>query len=318
MMKRILLFLFATVLLTGCSSVTYTKIEEKQPFIATVNIKDTSLTFLNKKYKRIAEWDLNIPFTGGLLLRDQDTILLYGKDMDSIEAFSLSKGKQIDSWKASKGIVNMKLLHNEKSMVAVNQSLNTVLFFNEKGKLEDTVKVGKGPLTLLQGNHQLYVINFDDTKLSVINLKTRKVEKEFHIHNSSTGALLREDKQEIWIGGHGKGATMEESVHIYSTKTGELKRMLKAPSMPVNFAESNKEIFILSHGSNTLYKMNQDYQIVNSIKVGVNPFEMTTFQDDLIITGYDSDKLYVMDSKALKEKKTIKVGKGPFQMISRE
>jgi YVTN family beta-propeller protein len=317
-MKRSVFLLFVSVLLTGCSSVTYTKIEGKQPFIATVNIKDTSLTFLNEQYERIAEWDLDIPFTGSLLLRDGDTLLLYGKDMDSIEVFSLSKGKQIDSWKVSKGIINMKLLQNEKSIVAVNQSLNTVSFYNEKGQLEDQVKVGKGPLTVLQGKLRLYVINFDDTKLSIINVKSRKVEKEFRIHHSSTGALLREKQQELWIGGHGKGAEIEENVHIYSTETGELKRLVKAPSMPVNFAENNKEIFILSHGSSTLYKMDQDDQLVKRTEVGVNPFEMEIFHDDLMITSYDSNELYVIDTETVKIKKKMKVGKGPFQMISRE
>ena len=47
---------------------TYTKIEEKQPFIASVNIKDTSVTFVNEQYEKLAHWDLDIPFTGGLLL----------------------------------------------------------------------------------------------------------------------------------------------------------------------------------------------------------------------------------------------------------
>lgn len=312
------MLIFATILLTGCSRETYTKIEQKQPFIATVNIKDTSLTFVNDQYERLAQWDLDIPFMGALLLGDRNTLLLYGKDMDTIEVFSLSQGQQIDRWKVDKGIVNMKLLKDGKSIVAVNQSLNTVAFYNKKGQLEDQVKVGKGPLSLLEGNDQLYVINFDDTKLSVINLETRKVDKEFPINNSSTGVLLREKEQEIWIGGHGKGANAEENVHIYSTKTGKLQQMLKAPIMPINFQENSKGIFILSHGSNILYKLDKDYHLVKSTKVGVNPFEMTSFKDDLIIAGYDSNEIYVMDSNDVKIKKTIKVGKGPFQMISRE
>lgn len=312
------MLLFASMLLTGCSSMTFTKIEEKQPFIASVNIKDTSVTFVNDKYEQLAYWDLNIPFIGGLLLEDQDSLLLYGKDMDSIEVFSLSEGKHKDSWKVGKGIVNMKLLQDGKSIAAVNQSLNTVSFYNVKGKLEDQVKVGKSPLTLLEGNHQLYVINFYDTKLSVINLETRQMDKEIHIENSSTGALLREEKQEIWIGGHGTGAKTEENVHIYSTETGQLKRLIHAPVMPINFAQNNDGIFILSHGSNALYKLDQNYHIIKSTMVGVNPFEIKTFKEDLIIAGYDSDELYVMDSKDLKIKKTIKVGKGPFQIFSRE
>ena len=56
------------------------------------------------------------------------------------------------------------------------------------------------------------------------------MDKEFPINHSSTGALLREDEHEIWIGGHGKGAKMEENVHIYSTENGELKRLINAPS----------------------------------------------------------------------------------------
>ncbi|MFB5283039.1 YncE family protein [Peribacillus sp. Hz7] len=317
-MKQVLFLLFAALLLTGCNSVTYPKIEHDQPFIATVNIKDTSLTFLDEQYKHLADWDLSVPFMGGLLLEDGDTLLLYGKDMDSIEVFSLEKGKQIDSWEAKKGIVNMKLLQDGKSIVAVNQSLNNVSFYNEEGRIEDQIKVGKSPMTLLQDHQQLYVINFGETKLSVINLYTRKVERDFVIQASSTGALLREEQQEIWIGGHGAGANMEENVRVYSTETGELKRTLNTPIMPINIMENAAGIFILSHGSNALYKVDETYKVVKSTTVGVNPFEMMTVHDDILIAGYDNDELYVMDSKSMKVKQTIKVGKGPFQMISRE
>ena len=184
-MKKIVALILVSILLTSCGNTTYKKIDEKQPFIASINIKDTSLTFLTEQYAKLAYWDLDIPFMGGLLLSNRDSILLYGKDMDSIEVYSLSEGKRLDSWKVDKAIVNMKLLQDGKSIVGVNQSLNTVSFFNEKGQLEDQVKVGKGPLTVLEGSHQLYVINYKDIKLSVINLDTRKVDKELPIQHSS-------------------------------------------------------------------------------------------------------------------------------------
>ena len=44
-------------------------------------------------------------------------------------------------------------------------------------------------------------------------------------------------------------------------------------------------------------------QIVKSNEVGVNPFEMMTFSDDLIIAGYDSNELYVMDTDTVKDQK---------------
>lgn len=316
-MKQLILLILAVSILGGCSQESYTRIDKNQPFLATVNLKDTSLTFLNNKYQVMGSWDLKIPFTGGLLLKDKDTLLLYGKDMTSISVFSLSKGHQIDSWNVSKGIVNMKLLQDGKSIVAVNQLLNTVFFYNDKGQLQNQVKVGKSPLTILQGNNRLYVLNFGDTKLSIINVKTRKVEQQFPIRISSTGALLRESKKELWIGGHGKGAQIEENVHIYSTETGKLKRTLKAPSMPINLIESHEGIFILSHGTNTLYKIKDD-KILKSMTVGVNPFEMIHFQNDLLIAGYDSNALYIINPKNLTMKKKVSVGKGPFQLIRRE
>ena len=97
------------------------------------------------------------------------------------------------------------------------------------------------------------MINYKDTKLSVINLDTRKVEKEFPIQHSSTGALLREDEHEIWIGGHGEGAKMEENVHIYSTETGELKRLLKAPACLLIFMRTIRGSLFLSHGIKYCY-----------------------------------------------------------------
>ncbi|MBK5442111.1 YncE family protein [Peribacillus sp. TH24] len=320
-MKWGVALLFAVILLSGCNrSDTYTKINKDKSFLATVNIKDTSLTFIDKNYQPFANWDISEPFTGALLLADKDTILLYGKEMEKIQVFSLSAGKLIDSWEIGKGIVNMLLLHDGKSIVAVNQSNHSIYFFNDKGEEQDIVKVGKSPLTVLQGEkaNRLYVINFGDTKCSVINLETKKVDMEFPIHSSSTGTLLREEKDEVWIGGHGVGDQVEENLYIYSAKTGELKQKLKAPTMPIKFIENAEGIFILSHGTSSLYKLNDQYEEVKSRVVGVNPFEMANFKQDVIVAGYDSDEVYVMDAETVEVKKTIKVGQGPFQLMLRE
>ncbi|MGE7759857.1 WD40 repeat domain-containing protein [Peribacillus sp. NPDC097895] len=320
-MKWSIALLLAVLLLTGCtSSNTFTKINKGESFLATVNIKDTSLTFIDENYHSFATWDISEPFTGALLLADKDTILIYGKEMEKVQAYSLSAGKLINSWEVGKGIVNMQLLHDGKSIVAVNQSNHSIYFFNDEGEEQDIVKVGKSPLTVLQGveENRLYVINFGDTKCSVINLETKKVDFEFPIHSSSTGSLLRETKDEIWIGGHGDGDQVEENLYIYSASTGELKSKLKAPTMPIKFLENDEGIFVLSHGTSSLYKLNDQYEEVKSKVVGVNPFEMANFKEDVVVAGYDSDEVYVMDTETVDVKKTIKVGEGPFQFMLRE
>ena len=132
-MKKIVTLILASILLASCSNTTYKKIDEKQPFIASINIKDTSLTFLTEQYAKLAYWDLDIPFMGGLLLSNRDSILLYGKDMDSIEVYSLSEGKRLDSWKVDKGIVKYEVTSRWKKYCRVNQSLNTVFFLMKRG-----------------------------------------------------------------------------------------------------------------------------------------------------------------------------------------
>lgn len=317
---RVIALLLAVVLLSGCNSnETYTKINLGKSFLATINIKDTSLTFLDENYQRFANWDISEPFTGALLLADKDTLLLYGKEMSTIEVFSLSAGKHIDSWNSGKGIVNMLVLE-DRGIVAVNQLNHSISFLDEEGQERDRVRVGQSPLTVLQGKqtHNLFVVNFGDTICSVIDLKTKKVDREFTIKSSSTGALVREENEEIWIGGHGKGEKVEENLYIYSTETGRLKKKIKAPTMPIKFLENDDGIFILSHGSSSLFKLNEEYEEVKSLVVGVNPFEMGNFKEDLIVAGYDSDEVYIVDTETMEVKKTAKVGEGPFQMLVRE
>ncbi|MFJ7636870.1 MULTISPECIES: YncE family protein [unclassified Peribacillus] len=320
-MMRVIPLLLAVALLCGCdSNETYTKINLDKSFLATVNIKNTSLTFLDENYQRFASWDISEPFTGALLLADKDTLLLYGKEMSTIEIFSLSAGKHINSWNSGKGIVNMLMLEEDKGIVAVNQLNHSISFLDEEGKEQDRVRVGQSPLTVLQGkqSHNLFVVNFGDTICSVIDLETKKVDREFTIKSSSTGALVREENEEIWIGGHGEGKKVEENLYIYSTETGKLKKRIKAATMPIKFIENDDGIFILSHGSSSLYKLNDKYEVIKSLVVGVNPFEMGNFKEDLIVAGYDSDEVYIVDTETMEVKKTAKVGEGPFQMLVRE
>ncbi|MDQ0883638.1 hypothetical protein [Peribacillus sp. V2I11] len=88
--------------------------------------------------------------------------------------------------------------------------------------------------------------------------------------------------------------------------------------MPIKFLENAEGIFVLSHGTSSLYKLNERYEVVKNKVVGVNPFEMANFNEDVVVAGYDSDEVYVMDAETVDVKKTIKVGEGPFQLMLRE
>ena len=89
--------------------------------------------------------------------------------------------------------------------------------------------------------------------------------------------------------------------------------------MPVNITNDKKYVYALSHGSNTLRVFDSSTYIeVASAEVGSNPFAFLKSGTEGYVASYDSDEVCVMDMKNMKIKETIKVGKGPFQLIERE
>ncbi|WP_153126451.1 YncE family protein [Peribacillus tepidiphilus] len=321
MKKKLTCLFFAVLVLSGCMNETYTQIPPDQAFISTINLKDGSLSFIDgNDYTELAKWELKKPITGGVLLPDQDTLMLYGKQMKSVNFYSFKKGKQIRKWDTGEGIVFAGLIHDNKVMALINQLHNRIDFFGLNGKEIASVKVGKGPISFVEDSdtNMLYVLNFHDTYVTVIHYENYKTVRKIPVNEFSTGLLIHKENDELWVGGHGKGATIEENIHIYSLDTGKLKRTIKAPSMPINFLQDGDATFIVSHGTSTLYKAQTNKKDLLSIKVGVNPFELVLFHKKLVVAGYDSNDVSIIDPDKMVVQHTIPVGKGPFHIVVRE
>lgn len=323
MSKKIywLFFLWITAaFLTSCSEKRLPQIPADISFAATVNIKDMTISFVDLEKKELAaEWAMDKPYTGALILPDNDSILLYGKQLETADLYSLKEGKLIDTWETGEGIVNGILL-NTNDIAFADQNLNKIRFFNLNGEEEKRVKTERDPLTLLESaaENKLFVLSFKDEKLGIIDLKSKAGSGEFTIHPSASGAWINEKNGEIWIGGHGEGAEIEQNIHVYDTETGKLKKKIPAASMPVNFLGQENNVYVLSHGSNMLYKINDSGEEAASVSVGANPFELAFAKDILLVAGYDSNDLHILEPKNLKTLKKIKVGEGPFKIVIRE
>ena len=307
------------LIFAGCFRNGMPTIPMEETFIATVNLKDSSITFLDgETFEKIAYWDIKEPFTGALLLPDRDRIAIYGKKMSVMQIYSLSKGKLIEEWPVGRGIVSARLINDKKEIVLVDQSSDSIRILSLDGEELRKATVGKNPISFVEdkGQAKLYVVNFDDEKITVLNSKTLKLVKEIAVNRSSAGIILHED--ELWVGGHGEGSKMEESVRIYSADNGQWLSSLEAPSMPIKFLTWEDSIFILSHGSNTVYKYNTLTGEMQSENVGVNPFEMTSYHNYVAIAAYDSDEVILLKPNSFTVEKRVKVDKGPFQIFVRE
>ncbi|MBT2691057.1 WD40 repeat domain-containing protein [Bacillus sp. ISL-47] len=310
-----------TLLLSSCKEKVQPSIPEDLSFAATVNIKDMTISFVDLKKLALAEeWKMEKPYTGSLILPDRDTILFYGNQLETADLYSLKEGKKIGSWETGTGIVNGILLDNMTEVALVDQDLNKIRFFDIEGKELKQIDTESDPLTILESKkaRKLFALSFNNEKLAVIDLHTKEKTDEFVIHPSAAGAWLNEESNEIWIGGHGEGIEIEQDIHIYDSETGEIKKTIPAPSMPINFLEKDNHVYVLSHGSNMLYKLKESGEQDASVSIAANPFEMAFTEGELLVAGYDSNDVHILDPENLKSLKTIKVGEGPFKIVLRE
>lgn len=319
-MRRYVVLLCLLFLLTGCQGESYTPIAKNKSVLITTNIKEGSISFIDKKSKDvITTWELQEPITGVTMLPGGEEMLVYSKQLEYVYIYSLTTGRQIDKWKTGKGIANVVVSDDEKQLFIADQNTQTIRLFTIDGKEKDSISVGKGPLTMVQHDERLYVLNFYDTQLSTIDLAQKKVVNSFMIPPASTGAMVSEDGKEIWIGGHGDGTQVNEKVLVYSLEDGQMIRSLHAPFMPVSIEGDGEFVFVLSHGSNMLRKFDaRTYQEIGSIEVGSNPFAFLNSGKEGYVASYDSNEVYVIDTQEMKVKQTITVGQGPFQLVQRK
>ncbi|MFK4998334.1 hypothetical protein ACI2OX_16505 [Bacillus sp. N9] len=117
-----------SILLIGCQQEKYKPIEENQPFVATLNVREYSIDFLDEAGRSIAHWHLNKMYTGGLLLSDGDTLILYGTELEEVDLFSLKTGERKSFIKTGKGITNGLDVESISKLAFTDKIRNEVRF----------------------------------------------------------------------------------------------------------------------------------------------------------------------------------------------
>ena len=96
---------------------------------------------------------------GITLLPNGDEILVYGKQLEYMYVYSLAEGRQVGKYKTGKGIV-MWSYQQIKQLFAADQNVQKVRFFTINGKETGNVSTGKGPITMVEYQNRLSVLNF--------------------------------------------------------------------------------------------------------------------------------------------------------------
>ncbi|MGG2083091.1 YncE family protein [Lysinibacillus pakistanensis] len=318
MLKRFAFFILSLLLvvwLAGCTDLSFKPIKSKQNFIASLNIQEPSLDFIDEQGKVIATWLFDKAYTGAVLLGD-NRILLFGHQLDKIDVYTLSTGEKLYSKKVKMGTTNVYYSENDKQFFITNSTTNTVTSFDEKGNELASQQLGNYPMSMVAFKEKLYIINFKDTKLSILNVKDLQVEQEWVIPKSAHGLAIIEETNELWVGGHGDGSKPNSSVKRYDLATGELHGEIEMPLMPVGLTKTKDSVLVISHGHNELYVADFNGKVKWQLEVGANPFVVNQFKDYIVVAGYDDHTLYFIKDGHVE--KTVDVGKGAFQLLVRE
>ncbi|GEK33475.1 YncE family protein [Kurthia sibirica] len=314
-MKKITLvgLLCCVCILAACDHTSYEKITKNEDFIASVNILQPSIDFINTAGNVLASWSLEEPYTGATLIGD-DAILLYGNQMEHADLVRLSSGKQLMKIDVKRGATNAYYNKETTDFYITNGDNNTVTSYQIDGQEKQQVVLGNYPMAMYVKDTHLFVINFKDNYMSVLNSASLKEEKTYAIPKSSHGIDFVDG--ELWIGGHGAGEKPNSQVRRMNSKTGKIEGMLDLPMMPIAFASTNGSEFVLSHGENMLYELNDAHEIIWQKEIGSNPFTIAAFQQHIVLAGYDDRTLYWIKNHKIIRK--TKVGKGPFNLLVRE
>lgn len=314
MKRRLVVFLvICAMFITGCQAKKYTAIPKKEDFIASVNILQPSIDFINKSGDLITTWSLDESYTGAVLV-GKDRILLYGNQLEHADLVTLSTGELQQKIAVERGATFAYYDNATQQFFIANGEYNTVTAYDEKGNKKKEKVVGLYPMAMSANDDKLYIINFKDKYLSVLHTDTLEEINRIEIPKFSHG--LDFINGEIWIGGHGAGEQPNTKVQRINVDTGKIKGSLELPSMPIAFTNLNGEEYVLSHGENTLSELDEKYKIAWKTEIGANPFAVNSFHSAVIVGGYDDRTLYWLENHKIVHK--IKVGKGPFQILVRE
>lgn len=313
MRTTILGLIVMSFLLAACNHTAYEPIDKSTDFVASVNIEEPSIDFIDANGKQLAVWPLSESYSGATLVGD-DRIFLYGHNMDHADLIQLSTGKQLAKIDTGEGTTNAMYNATTKQLYAANSEANTVTAYDEDGTLQHTRRTGNYPMSMLTYDDQLFVVNFKDTTLSVLDAQTLTLKDEWTIPKSSNGLIVIDD--ELWIGGHGTGSKPNDTIERLNIHNGEKLSKLTLPMMPIAFLKQQQHVYVLSHGENVLHQLGSDGKRVAKVEVASNPFALASFAGSIIVAGYDDHKIYW--TKQMKVEKSQDVGEGPFQLLVRE
>jgi len=206
----------------------------------------------------------------------------------------------------------LALSPNGATLYASDAVSNYVYFIDLAAQQLDTVDLGRsvGHVLLNQDGSRLYVANFNEGTVTVLNTATRAVAATVTVPGTPDGMAMSADGQTLFVANYS-----DDSVSLVSTSTNRVTRKIPVAGGPSSVAAGpGGRLWVASENLNrvSVYSLSPD-TLVGQISVGVTPLDIALSPDGsrAYVANNGDGTVSVIDTASLTVIGTLAVGWGP-------
>ena len=224
---------------------------------------------------------------------------------------------------------------NDKSISVIDTTTNKVIDTNPNTPQIDPIMVGGEPEDIVYDpvNKRIYVANFDDNTVSVIDTTTNKVidtnpntpavTDPITVGDAPTGIAYDPVHKMIYVSNHGDDLG-NDTVSVIDTTTNKVVGSIRVGDEPLDIAYDdpvNKRMYVTNSGDNTVSVIDTTTnKVVGSVRVGDEPLDIAydPVNKRMYVTNSGDDTVSVIDTTTNKVVGSftfgVGVGVGPFDI----
>lgn len=171
--KQFLSLIVLLLFLNSCSRKELEPIPVSSSIVASINIYNQTVTFIDTINKSKTSWSMPHTFRNAALI-SQDQLLMLNRDSEYGYVYQLSTGEK-QLWKIGKGIETILSSKYHPSIYLADQHQNSIKIFTKDGRQMNQVAVPYKPIAIYEDQHHIYVGYLNNPSISIISKKTWEI-----------------------------------------------------------------------------------------------------------------------------------------------
>ncbi len=254
-------------------------------------------------------------YTGYELSQDKRYLLVYGSKENQILVFDTTTGNEVQRFSADGGVLKMVADQDQWLMLMSDQK--RIFKMDSHGQIHSesiTLPFPVRDLELATDHDELYVIHSKSDQVSKLHLEQQRVVQTWETIPNPTSVWENRQLNELWVGGHGSLSQIQYGIARYSLDDGSYLGEIASGEMPVRFYPNTEMevLYVVSHGSNHLMKVDCFGQILAESQTAHNPYAIDGDREYLYVASYDSKSVKVYRQDTLEEVLDFYVGIDPL------